>query len=78
MKLFLKVFDTNYYSKDIEISVIRNKTDVIISETNNQINLYYIPVKTNLGIKMEPIIFPINGKYLKKKYIFYFNLINCF
>lgn len=77
MRLNIKMFQLeNNYPIDIEIEILKSKKNIflkVIDESKPQIFLY--PVMTDIGIKLEKIIFPINGKVKNNKYIFYFNYI---
>lgn len=77
MKLFVKlIHPSKFYICDTELLIKKNKKNISI-EIINELSptLYLIPIYTDIGIKLEKIVFPITGKIKNKKCIFYFNYI---
>ncbi|ADO67090.1 hypothetical protein crov057 [Cafeteria roenbergensis virus] len=77
MKLFVKLIEPfTFIVVDIELIIKKCKKNITIELLNkNKITMYYIPVYTKIGIKLEKIIFPIVGKINNNKCLFYFNYI---
>lgn len=77
MRLFTKLLELNtFYPLDVELNISRNRNNIKIECLNiEKPELLLYPVYTNYGIKLERIIFPINGKIINNRYIFYFNYV---